>query len=226
MGLLINMNIKLLEAGEPIFQQIKKAVLDKKYQVAYNIIQTTPPPTEWVVELPSKARKGETYKAIPLDVMEGAMKVIFKDAHISRISSPTFVQDKSGRLAVTVTVDYCYISFNGLQYTIPGIATVLANDISLLEMATPKASSMAVKNAIKQIGDLFGKSLNNGEDQVEIPDQKVEEEATPEQLSSQLVACNNIDDLKSYRLLVYAKGTPTELQELYETRLRTLKTKK
>lgn len=220
------MNIKLLEAGEPIFQQIKDAVAKKNYQVAYNIIQTTPPPQEWVIELPSKAQKGEFYKAIPLDIMEGAMKVIFKDAHIAKISSPTFVQDKSGRLAVTVQIEYSYISFNGNHYIIPGIATVLANDISFLEMATPKASSMAVKNAIKQIGDLFGKSLNNGEDQVEIPDQKVEEEATPEQLSSQLVACNTIEDLKSYRLLVYAKGTPTELQELYETRLRTFKTKK
>lgn len=220
------MNTKLLEFGEPIFQEIKNAIAQKKLRLAYNIMQTTAPPSEWVVELPSKSRKGETYKAIPLDIMEGVMKVIFADAQLNKISSPTFVQDKSGRIAVTVQIEYGYISFDGTKQYIPGIATVFANDISFLEMATPKASSMAVKNAIKQLGDLFGKSLNNSEDQVEIPDQKVEEEATPEQLSNQLVACTNIEDLKSYRLVVYAKGTPTEIQELYETRLRTFKPKK
>jgi hypothetical protein len=93
-------------------------------------------------------------------------------------------------------------------------------------MATPKASSMAVKNAIKQLGDLFGKSLNKSEDEVELPEHKEEEQATPEQLANQLAACNTMDELKSYRLVVYAKNSPTELQELYETRLRSLKTKK
>ena len=105
----------------------------------------------------------------------------------------------------------------------PGIATVTVNDLQLLEMATPKASSMAVKNAIKQLGDLFGKSLNKLEDELEIPEQAVEQEATPEQLSSQLVACNSLEELKSYRLVVYSKGTPLELQDLYETRLRKFK---
>jgi hypothetical protein len=214
---------KLLELGEPIFQRIKQAVHERKYSLAYQIIQNTPPPPEWVVELPSKSKKGETYKTIPLDIMEGAMKVIFNNAQISSISSPTITQDKSGRFAVTVQVNYVYISFDEGQYEIPGIATVAVNDIQLLEMATPKASSMAVKNAIKQLGDLFGKSLNKSEDELEIPEQSVEQEATPEQLSSQLVACNSLEELKSYRLVVYSKGTPLELQDLYETRLRKFK---
>lgn len=214
---------KLLELGEPIFQRIKDAVHERKYSLAYQIIQNTPPPTEWVVELPSRSKKGDTYKTIPLDIMEGAMKVIFKDAQIGLISSPTFVQDKSGRFAVTVQVNYKYISFDETRHKLPGIATVTVNDVQLLEMATPKASSMAVKNAIKQLGDLFGKSLNKLEDELEIPEQSIEQEATPEQLSSQLVACNSLEELKSYRLVVYSKGTPLELQDLYETRLRKFK---
>ena len=154
------------------------------------------------------------------------MKIIFGEAHISTISSPTITQDKSGRFAVTVSIEYYYKPFDAHYNTIPGIATVFASDISLLEMATPKASSMAVKNAIKQLGDLFGKSLNKADDEVEIPQQVTEEEATPEQLASQLVACTTIEELKSYRLVVYAKGVPNEVQDLYENRLRTLKTKK
>jgi hypothetical protein len=82
---------------------------------------------------------------------------------------------------------------------------------------------MAVKNAIKQLGDLFGKSLNKADDELEIPEQSIEQEATPEQLSSQLVACNSLEELKSYRLVVYSKGTPLEIQDLYETRLRKFK---
>jgi hypothetical protein len=220
------MNTKLLELGEPIFQKIKEAVSQQKYELAWSIIQTTPPPPEWVIELPSKSRKGETYKTIPLDIMEGAMKIIFGIASIASISSPTITQDKSGRFAVTVLVDYSYKPFGGHYGSIPGIATVFASEIHLLEMATPKASSMAVKNAIKQLGDFFGKSLNKSEDEVELPEHKEEEQATPEQLASQIAACTTMEDLKSYRLVVYAKGSPTELQELYETRLRSLKPKK
>jgi len=220
------MNTKLLEFGEPIFQRIKEAVSQQKYQLAMSIIQTTPPPAEWVVELPSKSRKGETYKTIPLDILEGVMKIVFGEAYIASINSPTITQDKSGRFAVTVLVDYFYKPFDANYTTIPGLATVFASDIQLLEMATPKASSMAVKNAIKQLGDLFGKSLNKAEDEVEIPEHKEEVEATPEELSKQLVACTTMEELKSYRLVVYAKSSPTELQELYETRLRSLKTKK
>ena len=220
------MNTKLLELGEPIFQKIKQAISEEKYELAWSIIQNTPPPAEWVVELPSKSKKGETYKTLPLDIMEGAMKIIFKNAALRSISSPTITQDKSGRFAVTVAVEYIFDSFGDVFSILPGIATVFASDIQLLELATPKASSMAVKNAIKQLGDLFGKSLNKSEDEVELPEQKEEEQATPEQLASQLAACNTIDELKSYRLIVYAKTSPTELQDLYETRLRSLKTKK
>jgi hypothetical protein len=68
--------------------------------------------------------------------------------------------------------------------------------------------------------------LNKSEDEVELPETPQEEQpATPEEISSQLVACKSIDELKSYRLIVYARNSPAELQELYETRLRTLKTK-
>ena len=81
------MNTKLLEHGEPIFQRIKEAVSQEKHLLARNIIESTPPPAEWVVELPSKSNKSETYKTIPLDIMEGAMKTIFEDAHISYITS-------------------------------------------------------------------------------------------------------------------------------------------
>jgi hypothetical protein len=227
LGVIFFMNTKLLEHGFPIIQRIKEAASQEKLVLARSIIENTPPPAEWIVELPSKSNKNETYKTIPLDIMEGAMKTIFEEAYISSISSPTITQDKSGKYAVTVVVEYYYKPFDGFISSLVGVATVVCPDITMLELATPKASSMAVKNAIKQMGDFFGKSLNRPEDEVEIPVEKEEDQqATPEQLAQQLAACTTIEELKSYRLVIYAKNSPTELQELYETRLRSLKTKK
>jgi hypothetical protein len=219
------MNTKL-QLGEPIFQKIREAISENKFELANSIIQNTPPPSDWVVELPSKVKKGETYKTLPLDIMEGAMKVLFKRAMLESISSPTITQDKSGKIAVTVSIVYSYTDHSDSVHWLPGVATVVVSDLSLLEMATPKASSMAIKNALKQLGDLFGKSLNKADDELELPEQIAEVELTPEQLANQLAACESMEDLKSYRLVVYAKNSPTELQELYETRLRSLKTKK
>jgi hypothetical protein len=224
-GLFFCMNTKL-QLGEPIFRKIREAISENKFELANSIIQNTPPPSDWVVELPSKVKKGETYKTLPLDIMEGAMKVLFKRAMLESISSPTITQDKSGKIAVTVSIVYSYTDHSDSVHWLPGVATVVVSDLSLLEMATPKASSMAIKNALKQLGDLFGKSLNKADDELELPEQIAEVELTPEQLANQLAACESMEDLKSYRLVVYAKNSPTELQELYETRLRSLKTKK
>ena len=123
------MNTKLLEFGEPIFQRIKEAVSQQKYQLAMSIIQTTPPPAEWVVELPSKSRKGETYKTIPLDILEGVMKIVFGEAYIASINSPTITQDKSGRFAVTVLVDYFYKPFDANLLPFMAFASILIDTI-------------------------------------------------------------------------------------------------
>lgn len=230
------MNTNLLTHGEGIFAEIKRYISENKYDVARSIIEHTPPPSEWVVELPSKSNKNETYKTLPLEIMEGAMKTIFGCAGIKSISSPNIIQDKSGRYAVTVVAEYYYKDF-GLHYpdasrfinVLPGVATVVSPDITMLELVTPKASSMAVKNAIKQMGDLFGKSLNKIIEEEEIPQDEISKPMTKEEmtyfLSQQLIACTNVDDLKSYRLVVYSKGTPAEVQELYESRLRSFKNK-
>jgi hypothetical protein len=60
---------------------------------------------------------------------------------------------------------------------------VTSPNIQGLELATPKAESMAVKNAIKKLGGLFGKYLNRVEDEIiEEPQMNLEEkmESLPE----------------------------------------------
>lgn len=222
------MNVKeLLKLGEPIFSKIDKLVKAEKYEEAYELIDSSEPPKEWILELPSKSSPGETYKALPIDLMEAAMRRIFGSAGIETINQPTIVSDK-GRFAVTLVVSYYYNAFElkSFSKTVDGIATVSCNDISLLELASPKASTMAVKNAIKQLGGLFGKYLNRPVEDVEFPDEIQEKKLSPEELSKdisqRLLSCNSYDELKSYRLVVFDKKMPLELQNIYETRLREL----
>jgi hypothetical protein len=159
--------------------------------------------------------------------MEAAMRRIFKDAHISEIKAPIISQDK-GKFAVTVCISYSYRSLHELwcHKEIYGIATVVSPDISMLELASPKASTMAVKNAIKQLGGLFGKYLNRAAEDVDLPLESAEVVLTPEELVEDLTLkikkCVNYDELRTYRLVIYDKKMPFELQNLYETRLREL----
>lgn len=183
------------------------------------------PCPEWVIELPSKTNPNEKYKTMKLETMESLMKHIFGYATVGTISSPIITQDRNGRYAVTVNVLYAYMGLkNRIEY-LPGIATVTCNDISLLEMATPKASSMAVKNAIKQLGGFFGKYLNISEaveEELPVEERKPTQQDQLEALMTGILTAKSIQDLKSYRHIVYSKTSTTEHQNLYETRLREL----
>ena len=214
---------ELLKDAEDIFRKIDEFVTEEQsldFSDALTVIESATPPESWVIELPSKAKQGETYKTIPVDVMEAAAKRIFGEACLVGISQPIITQDKNGRFSATVQIEYqCG------NMILPGVASVFAADISLLELAVPKASTMAVKNALKQLGGLFGKYLNRSEDQTELPAQKEEPKLTTEDLAQMIAGCKTVEELKSYRLVAYAKGNPLEIQDLYETKLRTLNKK-
>ena len=216
----------LLKFASKHFAKIDKLKSEKKWNEVYEYIDSCTPPDEWIVELPSKATKGDSYKTMPIDVMEAAVKRIFGHAWIDWIGNPIVSQDKNGRFATTVVVTYSYTSLDGHSGSVQGIATVSASDINMLELATPKASTMALKNAIKQLGGLFGKYLNRAADEADLPIEPAEEKLSPEEraanLLEQLLSCTNIADLKSYRLVVYDKKTSPDIQSLYEARLREL----
>jgi hypothetical protein len=82
-----------------------------------------------------------------------------------------------------------------------------------------------VKNAIKQLGRLFGKYLNNEAEELELPIQSDENHLTPEQelqaITEGILSAKTQSDLKSWRHLVYAKKN-AEQQNLYESKLRQL----
>lgn len=210
-----------LRDGQTIFNRVLEfAEDDIDFLLSY--LDTLEPPESWVLELPS-AVKNENYKTLPIDIMEGAAKLIFgSKSRVYSIGQPIITQDKSGRYAATVSVQY-YLERG--EILLPGVATVTSPNIQGLELAVPKASSMAVKNAIKQLGGLFGKYLNRVEEDVtpDVPQTSIQEEI--DSLPDAIKKVQTLEDLKTYHKLVYSKSISHEVQAIYEQKFRELKGK-
>lgn len=219
--------IDLLKDAEHIFARIGEyEASPESLSDVLALVDRYEPPASWILELPSQIKEGTTYKTLPIDVMEAAVKRIFgQESCIVRISDPIIIQDRTGKFSVSVTVQYILQSNYGF-HRLQGVASVTSPNLHGLELATPKASTMAVKNALKQLGGLFGKYLNRAEDQEELSIEPDEPKLTEEDLATKLAACKTIDDLKSYRLIVYNKSLSPDIQSLYETLLRQFKTDK
>lgn len=215
------MIIPQLRDGQAIFSRVLEFAEDDIDSVL-TYIDSVEPPESWVLELPS-ATGHENYKTIPIDIMEGVAKIIFgHNSRVFKIGQPIITQDKSGRYAATVSIEY-YLDRGSIL--IPGVATVTSPNIQLLELATPKASSMAVKNALKQLGGLFGKYLNRVEDEpvVDIPKTNIQDEI--DLLPEAIKKVETLEELKTFHKLVYSKSISHEVQAVYEQKFRELKGK-
>lgn len=216
-----------LQDANHIFTKIHQLCKQGFYQEAYDVIQTENPPQSWIVELESRAKKGEKYKTIKIELLEAAVRKVFGVCELRTIEQPIIHQDKSGMISVTVISKIETKHLEGKPYplVLSGIATEVVDSAKLLPLATPKASSMAVKNAIKQLGRLFGKYLNNEAEELELPIESDENHLTPEQelqaITEGILAAKTQADLKSWRHLVYSKKN-AEQQNLYESKLRQL----
>jgi hypothetical protein len=210
--------------GEQIFRQIDDLVSKRQVSHANEIIQSTNPLDSWIIELQSIANPNEKFKALKLELMEAMAKRIYGHYRIKTINQPIISQDKQGTCCVTVIVEIEIMSLDGELRVIPGIASEIVGSMRLLPLATPKASSMAVKNALKQLGKLFGKFLNTETDDADLPLIQVEPtiEDQKNAVTEGIITSKSIVDLKSWRSLVYSKMGTKEQQDLYETKLRQL----
>ena len=114
---------------------------------------------------------------------------------------------------------------SGDWLSVTGTAS-LPND-KKMRLGFPSLESHCMLNAVKKIGPWFGQNLNMDiEDKMpdEVP---FEEEPTKEEqeasLREMVAFCKTEEELKSYRMVVYAKGTAPEIQTMYETKLRSFK---
>jgi hypothetical protein len=210
-----------------IFDEIDVLVKQEKFNEAYEVIQTRNPPDSWLIELDSRLKKGDKYKSIKLELMEAAVRRIFGLCELRSIEQPIIAQDKSGMVSVTVVckLETRYLEKKPFPLVLSGVSTEIVDSMRLLPLATPKASSMAVKNAIKQLGRLFGKYLNNEAEELELPIESAERLLSPEEelqaITEGILSAKTQKDLKSWRHLVYSKKN-LDQQNLYESRLRQL----
>jgi len=161
---------------------------------------------EWIKTKKSEVT-GEEYQYNDIELIEdilsffGDWKYEIKETH--------FVQDKFG-ISVTVEVRLTLSWSKTPDNWVPdlllffGIASEFAPNTKYLTLATPKAASMAFKNAAKKIGTLVGKDLNRGIENNELPSVFVEKEpkqTTQQRVISQIANCKTTDELESYKLL-------------------------
>jgi hypothetical protein len=160
---------------------------------------------EWIKTKKSEVT-GEEYQYNDIELIEDILSYFGKWRY--EIKKTQFVQDKFG-INVTVEVVLYYMDkqpgeiFSEMGMS-SGIASEFAPNTKYLTLATPKAASMAFKNAAKKIGTLLGKDLNRGIENNELPSVFIEKEpkqTTQQRVISQIANCKTTDELESYKLL-------------------------
>lgn len=156
---------KLLALGEPIFKKIDEAIKAKKFDEAYALLNS-PQPTEWVKEEKNIHTK-EVYYYNDMELIEALLTKIFKRWK-RRIQSNVVTQEKSKYISTTIVI-LEYLNLENKWDVVDGIASVPAPNLEWLQLAVPLSATNAKGNAARQLGSLFGLSLNRIEGQEKMP---------------------------------------------------------
>jgi hypothetical protein len=178
----------------------------------------SPQHKDWIKTKRSEVT-GTEYQFNDIELIEDLMDYFFQWNY--RIVDTKIVSDKVG-FSVTVTVELLYWKKVTEQYAVYGIASEYAANTKQLTLITPKAASMAFKNAAKKIGKVFGKDLNRGIENNELPVVQVEKESkktTKEKILEQIGKCTTADELETYKLLCMSD---VELKNAYQEKLHSI----
>jgi hypothetical protein len=179
---------------------------------------TSPQHKDWIKTKKSEVT-GTEYQFNDIELIEDLMDYFFQWNY--RIVDTKIVSDKVG-FSVTITVELLYWKKVTEQYAVYGIASEYAANTKQLTLITPKAASMAFKNAAKKIGKVFGKDLNRGIENNELPVVQVEKESkktTKEKVLEQISKCTTADELETYKLLCMSD---VELKSAYQEKLHSI----
>jgi len=178
------------------------------------------PTAEMVKEVRNK--KGELeYRYIPKSILQRELLTIY-NGH----TKFEMLRETVGKTGMYGTGLFHYKHpVSGEWLFVSGTAS-LPHD-KKMRLGFPNLESHCFLNAVKKIGIFFGQCLNTSQEDEMPDDDAMGEEPTPEQavenLMQQLINCKTESELKDYRYPAYARSSPKEVQELYETRLRQLK---
>lgn len=178
--------------------------------------------SEWIKQKKSVVGEG-SYEFNDIEVIESLLTGVSEDWFYDIIFAPVITQDKNGGATVTVTVRLLVQFKNYSTHTSRvGIATEYVSSAKQLQLATPKAASMAMKNAAKKFGELFGASLNRGIDDAELPSVQVEKTDKLSREESYKEVINNCKTKAEVEGCKYMLFTPA-LKALAAKKLKTLK---
>ena len=176
----------------------------------------SPQHKDWIKTKKSEVT-GTEYQFNDIELIEDLMDYFFQWNY--RIVDTKIVSDKVG-FSVTVTVELLYWKKVTEQYAVYGIASEYAANTKQLTLITPKAASMAFKNAAKKIGKVFGKDLNRGIENNELPVVQLEKESkktTKEKILEQISKCTTVDELETYKLLCLSDA---DLKSAYHEKIK------
>lgn len=160
-------NVKdLLELREPIFLEIDAAIEQEEWGTVFELLDT-PQPEEWIKKGKSEFFADREYEYNEIELLEAILKRAFFNYDVLIKQQPIIVHDK-GRFAVTSTVILKVWLKDEEYHKYHGIATVYADSIKHLTLATPKSVTDAIKNACKRIGALLGGNLNRGIEDIQV----------------------------------------------------------
>jgi hypothetical protein len=174
---------------------------------------------EWIKK--KKSIIGENnYEYNDIEVIESILMGVFEDWYYDFMFAPVITTDKNGGASVTVTVKLYGMFPRELNYVCRvGVATEYVSSIKMLQLATPKAASMAMKNAAKKFGQIFGSSLNRGIEDVELPSVQLEKTSRSDSYEEVLKNAKTKAEVESCKYMLI---TP-ELKALYAKKIKTFK---
>lgn len=147
-----------LDLAEPIFLSIDDAIEKEEWETVFQLLDS-PQPEEWIKKGKSEFFADREYEYNEIELLEAILNRICRGWGPT-IKKTIIVQDK-GQFAVTTILNLEY-RLGRREVEENGIATVYAQSIKHLTIATPKSVTDAIKNACKRIGGLLGGNLNRG----------------------------------------------------------------
>ena len=216
-----------------ISQVAKDLDLGQKIET-FNQLMNTAPKAEWIKKHPFVKKKGQPIDYLPVRVARNLLRSIYPQSKIEILKSQVVFNS----VEVIVRVHYLH-PVSGEWLFVDGIgAAPLQTDkgaksmdamsmkTDAVQKASPSAKSFAIKDALGELGEIFGSGLN---DDTEMDFEPVYSEPKPdlekEKAKSELDKINKVESLQPLYDRLAADFTMSyEIDELFKSRYNEITT--
>lgn len=216
-----------------ISQVAKDLDLGQKIET-FNQLMNTAPKAEWIKKHPFVKKKGQNIDYMPVRVARNLLRSIYPQSKIEILRSQVVFNS----VEVTVRVHYLH-PVSGEWLFVDGIgAAPLQTDkgaksmdamsmkADAVQKASPSAKSFAIKDALGELGEIFGSGLN---DDTEMDFEPVYSDPKPdlskEKAKSELDKINKVESLQPlYDRLATDFTMSYEIDEMFKSRYNEITT--